>query len=162
MASTNPGAFGPLQNLAAPSVAPPVELPRGLVTGEFSLADLPASLTDSKLYRVVAGPAGVTTAQIPIRPAFRGSVVGLALQSTEAKTAGTARFEAFVKGSEGAFLVWETGTLHGVSTFPAGTYPFAVGDDIDVRVTTTASFTPTSADVEVVVYLAQSSAGSEN
>ena len=137
-----------------------IELPRGLVTEEFSRANVPASLTASKLYRIIADSAGVTTAQIPVRPPFRGSVVGLALQSTAPRTAGTATFTVYVKGSPTLSVVWGL-TDHEITTVAAGRYPFAVGEDIDVRVTTSATFAPTTADVELIVYLAQSSSGSE-
>ncbi len=141
----------------------PTELPSvsgGLVTEAFSLQDVANGLSQSKLYRIIGGSAGVIAAQIPIRPVFRGAVVGITLQSSTAISTGSASIQVFVAGSASLALLWGAGT-YGITTAAPGVHPVAPGDDIDVRITTS-GFSPTTADIEVIVYLGQSSGGSES
>lgn len=81
--------------------------------------------------------------------AYPGSVVAIMVNSTEARTAGTATFEVFKNGTGiGLTAVLDgTNTTKKVTTQAFGTDTFVAGDVLDIRVTTS-SWTPTTADVE--------------
>lgn len=134
-----------------------VEIVKSIVDTTFSLVNVAASLPSSQMYRVLAA-SGVTQAtQLSVVTAYRGSILALALSATENKTGGTATFQVFINGVavSGATLTWVDSTSSNQVSFRAGTYPFSAGDKIDVRITTSAGFTPTTADVEVMLYLSQ-------
>lgn len=140
---------------ATPVAQQTVSLPKGILPIEFSLVDVGGTVTDSQLYRILGGSGGAIAVQLSYTVPFRGSIVAMSLAATTAKTAGTASFAAFRQGVDtGASLVWATSADSGFQGFQVGQYPFAAGDPLDIRVTT-ASFTPTTADVEVFLYLAQ-------
>lgn len=155
------GSSSPGRTLVAPSgvsFASPSGQPAdvgSIVDTSFGLANVSASLTNSKLYRTIAG-ATVVAAQMPMVTAYRGSVIAMSLSASENKTAGSAVFTAFVNDvATEASITWVDGTAKNQTSFRAGKYPFAVGDSIDVRVTTTSGYTPTTADVEILLYISQ-------
>ena len=126
-------------------------LPSGVIPFSFGVWDLATGLTDSQLYRAIAG----ADVQMPIRPAFRGSIVGMSFQASANKTAGTVVFEGFINGTAGPSVTWDSGTDHGVGLWAPGTYGFNANDPLDVRITTD-SLTPNgSLDVEAILYVVQ-------
>jgi hypothetical protein len=125
---------------------------------QFSIVDLAASLTASKLYRAVAG-SSVVGRQVPHRAVFRGYIAGMSLSADASKSAGVATFEPYVEDvAQGmdAQLAWTTGVDGQVATFEANKFGFSSDDRVDVRVTTDGSFTPTTVDVLVDLYLVAS------
>lgn len=132
-----------------------VTLPKGILPIEFSLQDVPGTDASEQMYRIIGASGSVIGAQLSYTVPFKGSIVAMGLTSTEAKTAGTATFKAFREGIDtGAALVWATSSTKGFQAFQLGQFSFNAGDSLDVRVTTS-SFTPTTADVEAFLYLAQ-------
>lgn len=119
----------------------------------FGEDNLAASLTNSQLYRNVQG----IEAQIPLVMSHEGAIVGLAVASSEARTAGTATFEVYKNGAAtGLTAVLDaTDTQYASSTQAASLDTFVAGDRLDVRVTTDGSWAPTTADVEAVVSVSQ-------
>lgn len=86
---------------------------------------------------------------------FRGSIVAMTLWSTAAKSAGDATFKVYREGvATTATLSWTTGAAKRHQSFQLGQHVFNAGDALDVRFTTS-GFTPTTADIEVFLYLAQ-------
>jgi hypothetical protein len=132
----------------------------GAATGEgnptyvsgFGEDNLAASLTNSQLYRVVQG----VQSQIPVVASHDGSIVGLSVASSEARTAGTATFEVYLDGVatglQAVLDATDTQYAYGVQGGTADL--FVAGARIDVRVTTDGSWTPTTADVEATVIIA--------
>lgn len=103
--------------------------------------DLADALTNDQMTRSV-GVLGVTMA-------YPGSIVAIMVNSTEARTAGTATFEVFKNGTGiGLTAVLDgTNTTKKVTTQAFATDTFVAGDVLDIRVTTS-GWTPTTADVE--------------
>ena len=119
--------------------------------GGFGEDNLAASLTDSQLYRNIQG----VTAQSPLVVDRTGSIIGIAVASTEARTAGTATFEVFKNGT-GIGLTTTldaTDTQYNTATQAGGVDTFVAGDRLDVRVTTDGTWAPTTADVECWIIL---------
>lgn len=130
-----------------------LEILPDMVAYEFGIVNVAASLNDSQLYRMIAGSTPQAN-QIPVVPPARGSVVGLGFRATENKTAGTASFSVFIGNAETTALVqWSTGTNKNQILFAQGTYGFSAGAELSVRMTTNGAFTPTTADVEVILYV---------
>lgn len=121
---------------------------QGFLIG-FGEDNLAASLTDSQLYRTIQG----VQLQIPTVTTHAGSIIGISVASSEARTAGTATFEVFKNGiGTGLTTVLDaTDTQYAFGVQAEGVDTFAAGDRIDVRVTTDGSWAPTTADVEVSV-----------
>ena len=92
-------------------------------------------------------------APLPVLMDRAGSVVGLSVACTEARTAGTATFTVFHNGASTGFsLTLDATNPRYNSTVQAyGLDTFAANGRLDVRVTTTASWTPTSTDCEAVI-----------
>jgi len=133
------------------------QLPSGILAYTFGAIDLAASLSASKLYVAVPGPASVAGRQLARAALFAGEIVAIELSADAAKSAGSGSFEVYVDDvASGAELDWTTGNQRQVATFGRGLYTFAAGAALDVRVTTDASFAPAgSLDVLVTVYVAQ-------
>lgn len=135
------GSFDNSVNIAASS---------GVYAVPFSVVDLGASLTASRLYRAVAGAASVVGRQIPHQALFRGYIAGLALSADAAKSGGTATFETFIDGAGvgvNGQLVWTTGRQTQVQPFEQNLHTFSADQQLDVRVTTDGGFTPTTVDL---------------
>lgn len=107
-----------------------------------------ASLTAQVLDR--SGVAGVAQQWIPVR---QGSITGIVVRSTEARSAGTLTVEVY-KNGVGTGL---TAVLNGSNTTFKTTLQakdadgFVAGDQIDVRITTDGSWAPTTADILVSI-----------
>ena len=130
-----------------------LELPSGIVPFVFGIDNLPISQTNLQLYRALPG-AAVVLAQVGVQPLYRGSIVGLALRANALKTAGTVTLTAFINAvASAAVLTWPSGANKAYATFPVGTYPYAAGDELDVRISTDGSFAPTTADLEALLYV---------
>jgi hypothetical protein len=86
-----------------------------------------------------------------------GSIVGIAVASSEARTAGTATFEVYKNGSTTGLTTVLDGTdPQFASSAQAGSLDtFIVGDRLDVRVTTDGSWAPVTADVEAAISVSQ-------
>jgi hypothetical protein len=84
---------------------------------------------------------------------YRGSVAGLIFRSNASTTAGTATFTVFIDGeSQTATVNWTTGLSRGKQMWNQGTYPFEPDEEIDVRVTTSSTFAPATADIAVTLF----------
>lgn len=123
----------------------------GLVVYTFAFENL-ASSTQGK--RIVGATSTTIAAQMP----YSGSVVGLSYLSNAAKTAGTVSFTVYV-GAAGvtpaattAATTWTTNNTGDIATWNPGTYTFGAGGSIYPYATVT-GFTPTTADVEVMIYV---------
>lgn len=135
------------------SIAPDVQplAITGIVPFTFGYQNLTASLTAAKLYRVIPG-AAATFAQQGVPMPNPGSVVAILLRATEAITAGSAMFVPYVEQTarSDAQLVWAASNRKTASFLP-GLATFNADEELDVRVTTPAGFTPITTDVEVIV-----------
>lgn len=124
----------------------------GIVPYSFGFASLGASQSNLRASRTVAGLARQIAVPVP----FRGSVVGIGFSATGNKTGGTATFTAFRNGTAlEAAVSWANATNKGLAAFPRGRHGVSVGDDLDIRATTDASFAPTTLDVEVILYVVE-------
>lgn len=114
--------------------------------GGFQRANLAAALTNSQLDRVTGVPVSETMA-------FPGSVVGITVASGDARTAGSATFTVFKNGSSVGLsaALDATNTQYAYATQATGLDTFVAGDRLDIRVTTTADWAPTTADVNASV-----------
>jgi hypothetical protein len=161
-----PASVAPPPNVPAPGGITPYLVPttestvirdrvRSVIDSCFSQSNLPVSQSASKLYRIVGGGT-IVASQIPLVVAYRGSVLALTLSASDNKTAGTAIFTVYVNNAAtGASLTWSNSTSSGFASFPAGLYPLSAGDKVDVRVTTNGTYAPTTAEVEILLYLSQ-------
>lgn len=115
----------------------------------FGEDNLAASLTDSQLYRNIQG----VEAQIPVVMVRPGSIIGISVASSEARTAGTATFEVFKDGTGTGLttVLNATDTQYASTTQAESLDTFVAGARLDARVTTDGSWAPTTADVEVVI-----------
>ncbi len=120
--------------------------------GGFGEDDLAASLTDSQLFRVVQA----TQSQIPVVMTAPGSIIGISVAASAARTAGTATFEVFKNDvATGLTAVLDaTDTQFAIGTQSGLVDTFIDGDRLDVRVTTDGAWAPTTADVEAVIVIA--------
>lgn len=129
------------------------QLPGGRTSiSGYSRENLAASLTASQLERSLSA---ALSAALPVVATHAGSIVGISVASTDARTAGTATFEVYKNGSATGLTAVLDGTnttfAFGVQAIDLDTV--AAGDRLDVRVTTTGTWTPTTADVEATVVL---------
>jgi hypothetical protein len=122
---------------------------RALIAG-FGDKDVASNLTNVQLFRVVSDEM---LASLPVVMDRAGSVVGLSVACTEARTAGSATFTVFHNGATTGFGVTinATNSQFASATQASGTDTFAANGRLDVRVTTTAAWTPTSSDCEAVI-----------
>jgi hypothetical protein len=130
-----------------------LQLPGGILPIYFGHSNLPGTTTDTELYRIVPG-SSVVASQIGLTVPFNGSIVAVVVDSSEAKTAGTAVFTSRAAATNALAVTWSEGTS-AYAVANASTYPVLAGQEVDIRVTTV-GFTPTTADVAVTVLVAQS------
>ena len=133
-------------------VTPPTNIERvnGMTQYQFSFLNLTTSVQATR-------NIGGTLATIGVRMPYPGSVIGLSFESNAAKTAGTVVFTPYIAGvAQVGTLGWNASNSGAVQTFTPGLMVFNSGDSLDVRATTT-SFAPTTADVDVLVYVSFSS-----
>jgi hypothetical protein len=107
-------------------------------------------VTNAQLFRVVSDEL---LAPLPVVMDRAGSVVGLSVACTEARTGGTATFTVFHNGATTGFSVTldATNTRYNSATQASGLDTFVANGRLDVRVTTSSSWTPTSNDCEAVI-----------
>jgi len=116
----------------------------------FGFADLVADVQGT---REVAGNQVALGVQMP----YPGSVVAVGFRSSAAKTAGTVSFTVWIAGqASDAIAVWDTISLGDVARFTPGLIVFEAGDEL-YPYATLDGFAPTTADVEVIVYVSFSS-----
>lgn len=142
------------RRVAAPLVA---AVGQGIMAlSGFNTPNLGASQTNLQVDRVVEiGAAGtIGKRDLGICLPWAGSIVGISWSSNVAKTAGTATFKVYKNGAaSNAQATWANGLLQAAAAFARGTYPFVVGDLLQVRVTTDAAFAPSAqAEVEVTIW----------
>jgi hypothetical protein len=103
-----------------------------------------------QLFRVVSDEL---LAQLPVVMDRAGSVVGLSVACTEARTAGTATFTVFHNGTTTGFgaTLDASNPQFNSATQAAALDTFAANGRLDVRVTTSSDWNPTSADCEAVI-----------
>ena len=90
---------------------------------------------------------------LPVVMDRAGSIVGVSVACNAARTAGTATFTVFLNGATTGFTVVldATNTNNFSNTQASGADPFGANGQIDVRATTTSTWTPTSTDCEAAV-----------
>lgn len=115
-----------------------------LVFDGWGMADVAAGLNNVALGRF--GGAG----QGGLRPAAGGSITALGVQVSEQRTAGSLTARVFVDGSATDLLVDIDGGARwtALETRPAGEVLFEAGEEITVRVSTSGSWAPVTADVQ--------------
>lgn len=119
---------------------------QSVIAHVFTFTNLAASQTALQGSRSVG--------QVPIIAPFRGSIVALVLRANANKTAGTATAFAYIESeATAATLTWASATNKTNDAWSEGTIPFAAGEELDVRMTTDSSFTPTTVDVELLLYV---------
>lgn len=92
--------------------------------------------------------------QVGVQMLFSGSIVGIAYRSNAAKTAGTATFWPYIDATvQTNGLSWTDNLTMDYLTFPEGQVPFAAGEELDVRVTTSSSYAPATSEVGVLLYV---------
>lgn len=109
-----------------------------------------ASQTAATMTRYVAGPTFSLNLWVAPR---NGSITAIAVKSNTARTAGTLTVEAYINGAASGLTAVLDGTN---TTFKATTQgkdadSFSAGNEIDVRITTTSDWAPTTADVRVAI-----------
>lgn len=94
--------------------------------------------------------------QAPLILPFAGSVIGLLVGMSAARTAGSLTMQVFLDGSASGLEVVIDGDnpLTVEDTAVAGEYPFEAGEKVTVRITTSGDWAPTSADVLVMLEVA--------
>lgn len=122
-----------------------------LIVG-FGEDNLSASLTNAQLYRNVQG----VEVQLPVTMARGGSIVGVAVAASATRSAGTATFEVFKNGSATGLTCVLNGTDTQYASASQGVDldTFVAGDRLDIRVTTDASWSPTTSEVEGTITIA--------
>ncbi len=94
--------------------------------------------------------------QAPLILPFAGSVIGLVAGLSSACTAGSLTVQVYIDGAASGLeaVIDTTNTLTVEETAPAGEYIFEAGEKVTVRITTTGSWAPTSADLLVALEVA--------
>lgn len=94
--------------------------------------------------------------QAPLILPFGASVIGLLVGMSTARTAGSLTVQVYVDGSASGLEVVIDGDnpLTVEETAVAGEYSFEAGEKVTLRITTSADWTPTSADVLVMIEVA--------
>lgn len=125
---------------------------RAVLTG-FTQAKVSGTTSNSQLRRILAdGASSVENYQMPVVMDRAGSIVGVTVTASTARTAGTLTVEPYINGvGTGLTAVLNgTNTQYVASSQSSGLDTFVSGDRIDVRYTTS-SWTPTSAGIEATV-----------
>lgn len=152
-----PSGSGTSVSSGSPSSSASGGLPGGIFPIEFSFVNLTGTGGPTQMQRVLALSGGTPqSTAISFTAPFKGFIVALTLASTAAKSAGSATFNVYREAAAvtNCKLTWATNADSAIQTFQLGQFPFSAGDSLDVRFTTS-SFTPTTADVEVFLYLQQ-------
>lgn len=118
------------------------------------LLDLSATLHAPSVEAFTVATGVLSEGTRELIPAIRsGSIVGLALLSNEAVTAGTVKAVVVVDGTPTLEVTMTSGT-GAEATVAAGTWPFTAGAEIGVEIhtsTTPAAYAPTTSDLTVMV-----------
>jgi hypothetical protein len=142
------GAQGPQGD---PGPQGPASADRALITG-FGDKDISAGQSNVQLFRSISDEL---QAQLPVVMDRAGSVVGISVACTAARTAGSATFTVFHNGASTGFAVTidGTNTQFNSAAQASGADTFAANARLDVRVTTSSSpdWQPTSNDCEAVL-----------
>ncbi len=117
---------------------------RQLITGFFQ--DNVAASQSAVVLNVYSSAGGILRFIDPLRA---GSVTGVGVISSEARTAGTLTVEAYVAGvAIGLTAILNATNTTQVATLAArGTHPFTALQALSLRITTTAGWLPTTADI---------------
>lgn len=111
---------------------------------------LAANLTAADMSRIDNG-FSLTVVQMP-RP---GSIISISCGSNGARSAGTATFEVYKNDvATGITTVLDANNTARNYTNPTVTTGFSTGDFLAAKVTTSAAWEPTTADVEAVIWVA--------
>lgn len=94
--------------------------------------------------------------QAPLILPFGGSVIGLLVGLSAARTAGSLTMQVFLDGSASGLEVVIDGDspLTIEDTASPGEYPFEAGEKVTVRISTSSDWAPASADVLVMLEVA--------
>jgi hypothetical protein len=142
------GAQGPQGD---PGPQGPASADRALITG-FGDKDISAGQSNLQLFRSISDEL---QAQLPVVMDRAGSVVGMSVACTQARTAGSATFTVFHNGASTGFgaTIDGTNTQFNSAAQASGADTFAANGRLDVRVTTSSSpdWQPTSNDCEAVL-----------
>lgn len=113
--------------------------------------DAAAGLT-AQLVKRLANAAPPTFRDVFICPVV-GSVTRVWVKSNAARTAGTLTAEVYVAGvASGAVCVLDgTNTTFSAAAYARGAKAVGAGDNVDVRITTTGAWAPTTADLAIGV-----------
>lgn len=86
---------------------------------------------------------------------YAGSVVGITVDSNEARTAGSCTFEVYIGGAATGLtaVIDGTNTRYHYGVQAIGLDTFAAGALVEARVTSTADWTPTTADLNAWVWV---------
>jgi len=146
----SPSKASPTTPAEAAPVSAPVSVPEGVLSMQFGTLNLAASQSALQLYRSWPGSTA-TLVQAGVVQPYRGHILAMMLRSNASITAGQATFQAYTEGVvAGATLTWTSG-YRSTATFAPGTYTFEAGNELDVRVTTDASFAPVTSDIEIIL-----------
>lgn len=111
--------------------------------GTWGRRNLRRSQTNQQMLIVAVGGTNQTATGSRIQMAFAGKIIGLTVSGSAVCTGGTAVFTVFVNGSASdasATINSTTNTTYAYSG--SGTTSFAAGDLLDIRVTTSATYSP--------------------
>lgn len=126
-----------------------------LVFDGWGLQDVVAALSNVALGRFGTGW------QTGLRPAVGGSVVALGVQMSEQRTGGNCTVRVFVDGSSTGLEAVIDGDARQteMETRPAGEVLFAAGEEITLRVSTSGSWGPVTADLTAWIIVNMDDAG---
>lgn len=85
---------------------------------------------------------------------FPGSIVGLSVRMSGARTAGTATVGFQINNAGGTTLVIDgTNTQNNYATYARTTHPFVAGDRVRATIASDASWAPTTSDAFITVFV---------
>jgi hypothetical protein len=126
-----------------------IEVANGVIPLVFGYNDIPSALTASRCYRQMPGSVATFVQQGMWLP-YAGQIMGMMLGASAPLVSGYVAAEAYVGGyATGAILRWASSN-HATLQLPPTAYSFAADTEIDVRLTSS-GFSPTTADVEVIL-----------
>jgi hypothetical protein len=125
----------------------------GVIAVKFGVINLGASQSAALLYTDTPGST-IQANQVGLVVPFRGSLAAISFKASANKTAGTATFRPYVGGAASSLFVdWVTGADKGYKAIAQSSAIFEAGSEVDVRVTTDGSFTPTTVDVQITLFI---------
>lgn len=126
------------------------KLAKALIPG-FGRLNLAAGLTNDKLFRPLPGLSGGI--DLPVVMDRAGSILGISVAANAARSAGSATFEVWKNAvATGLTAVLNAATPQFTwATQAVDADTFVAGDRLDVRVTTTGDWAPTTTEVEAVI-----------